>query len=785
MMIDNSDCGLRSADGQSVPLTAVHISGDLLGNTARITVAQTYRNSTSTPMEAVYTFPLATGASVSSFEARIGERRVIGQVMESEEAFERYDDAMADGHGAFLLDQHRPNIFTASVGNLNVGDEAVIEISYVCVLEQEGNAIRFTLPTTISPRYVSASGPEVGQPDAERVNPPKALAVPYALTLDLKVKTLSPIASVESPSHSIRTELDDGSARVTLANRDATMDRDFVLLVEERAPNQPGMAIEERDGEYFAMLRMLPSLEDIPAAGPQEIHFVLDCSGSMGGTSIGEAVRALELCVRALSEGDRFNIIPFGTSYRMLWPEPRAYSQRTLDAAVAYVRACGANMGGTEILTPLKHILEQPSREGVLRKVLLLTDGQVSNEADVIRLAQTHRDRATIFSFGIGAGSSEHLVRGVAKASGGISEFIFPGERIEPKVLRTFGRVRAPSLAEPKVSWASEIEQAPARLSRLYPEDVLTVFARSSEPFAGELVLRAGERNWKIEAAGFTPVNAGTISTLWAKNHIADLESKTTRRGSNQRRSGADGERKLDRVITLSKKYGVLCGQTSFVAVDVRSESEKTEEQAQLRVVPIALTDGWGSGGRSRGFGRAGGVGVAAPFSMAPPSPMAPQPKTGRSRMSANALAAMAPQMQYAVAPGPPPAAAPRAGAKGAKRKSLRSMFKKAMTPSRPAVQQAMASASDSLYDVLLTQKANGSFALGAEISTLIGVENYAALEAAKGAQDATLLATSAVVFWLENRASERRGEWSAAVTKARGWLAKQAPIDIGSLLNH
>ena len=38
------------------------------------------------------------------------------------------------------------------------------------------------------------------------------------------------------------------------------------------------------------------------------------------------------------------------------------------------------------------------------------------------------------FSFGIGSGASTHLVKGIAQAGLGTSEFITSGERMQPKV---------------------------------------------------------------------------------------------------------------------------------------------------------------------------------------------------------------------------------------------------------------------------------------------------------------------------------------------------------------
>ena len=121
---------------------------------------------------------------------------------EREKAFETYDDAIARGDGAFLLDQERPNIFTLSVGSLPAGAEAVVEIEYVALLDQRGKEIRFSLPTTISPRYLPADTPdEGGIPARERIHPEYAASVPYGLSVEIAVRGSSGVESVESPSH--------------------------------------------------------------------------------------------------------------------------------------------------------------------------------------------------------------------------------------------------------------------------------------------------------------------------------------------------------------------------------------------------------------------------------------------------------------------------------------------------------------------------------------------------------------------------------------------------------
>jgi hypothetical protein len=93
------------------------------------------------------------------------------------------------------------------------------------------------------------------------------------------------------------------------------------------------------------------------------------------------------------------------------------------------------------------------ARVRLAQQVLVLTDGEVTNTDEVIELARRHASTARFFTFGIGAGASQHLVRAGARASGGAAEFISPGERIEAKVMRQFTRVFAPALTDVTVEW--------------------------------------------------------------------------------------------------------------------------------------------------------------------------------------------------------------------------------------------------------------------------------------------------------------------------------------------
>jgi Ca-activated chloride channel family protein len=313
----------RGAGQSPVPLCGVSIDAQVSGFCARVSVAHRYVNRESAPIEAVYVFPLDEGAAVCGFEAVVDGRLVVAHVEERDKAFETYDDAIERGHGAFLLDEERPDVFQASVGNLPPGKEVLVRLTYVVELTIDGGRLRFTVPTTVSPRYAPAEDRGgVGRPDSETLNPPVDWRVPYGLDLSVRLSAPGRITAIESPSHPISVALNECSATVTLARQQAALDRDFVLSVESAGLQTPQAMVEHGDdGRQAVAVAFAPVLPE--AGAPAEIVFLVDRSGSMGGTSIEEVRNALQLCLRSMTPGCAFNIIGFGFRHEPLFAGSR------------------------------------------------------------------------------------------------------------------------------------------------------------------------------------------------------------------------------------------------------------------------------------------------------------------------------------------------------------------------------------------------------------------------------------------------------------------------------
>lgn len=745
---------MTGEETEPIPLAGVSIEGEIHTFFAKVVVSQRYVNRESKPIEAVYVFPLDEGAAVCGFEAVIDGTLVVGEVLERDEAFERYDEAMQAGHGAYLLDEERPDVFQASIGNLPPGKEVLVRLTYVTELGIDDGRVRFAIPTTVSPRYAPLEDHQgTGRPDAEALNPPVAWRVPYGLNLSIRIAMPEGLTGIESPSHPVSLTMSGKEATVTLAQREAALDRDFVLSIDAPGLDSPHVLIErDEDGGEAIAVSFAPSFAS-PAA-PAEVIFLVDRSGSMGGTSIEEVRNALQLCLRSMTPACRFNIVGFGSQHQTLFPESRAYDQAALDAATAHVAVLDADLGGTEILPALDFVLKQKPHRELPRQVVVLTDGEVSNTDAVIALAASHAAEARIFTFGIGAGASHHLVRGLARAGGGTAEFIYPGERIEPKVLRQFGRLLSPAVTDARLEWvdAGSVTQSPVRIPPVFANGRLIVYAlvKGQRPSKVRLNARspAGPLAFEVPLSD-EAMNAGrTVSTLSARARIRELEESPewlTGRGSRQKgRKDSSARREI---IALSVKYGVMSRETSFVAVERRETP--VQEEVQLRKVPIALTTGWGRQ-EQRLIGRRR-LSATAPASRLIPFDGVGEAVARRASPSGRSSSDSAPAIAYSLDP-------------------------QAMESFEPLYARRVRRVPSAMQALVVLQAADGSWALTRELASVMGrdlADLRTALAGASGVDGDVerAWATALAIAWLERNAPDEFEQWKLLAQKGRVWI--------------
>lgn len=399
---------VQKQNGSRVPLESIKIQVDVQGFTAHVLATMKYTNKDENPIEAIYIFPLDEQAAVCGFQATIDGRTIVAEVQDKQEARDTYDDAISSGQSAFLLEEsdESSDIFQISVGNLPPKKEAIIELRFVTELavEVEGRVV-FVLPTVLNPRYSPQDSTS-----SLSTQIPRAAAVdsPYSFEFEMKVKAISAISEISSPSIALLVEIDDNDqsqAKVKQAEAHK-FNKDVEVHILTSEPFKPQAIVEngakiegKEDKEGFmaspvVMLNFFPEFKSSESSEKGEFVFVVDRSGSMSGSKNNSARETLLLFLKSLPDGCYFNVVGFGSSYRTLFKKSKLYNDENLKEATQLAETMQADLGGTEILAPLEWVFSQPLVKGHPRQLFLLTDGEVGNTGQVINLVQKNSKSA-------------------------------------------------------------------------------------------------------------------------------------------------------------------------------------------------------------------------------------------------------------------------------------------------------------------------------------------------------------------------------------------------------
>jgi hypothetical protein len=178
-----------------------------------------------------------------------------------------------------------------TVGNLLPGQTAIISITCVADLKIEGEDVRYFLPTFVAPRYTPRT-------ETDPIHTGTVRRVLNGLQFRAQIDMTDTITAVSSPSHTVAVQHAAGSksAVVDLAHGTTQLDKDLVLLVRTANPHQPRVCVEvSADGSVATMITLAPNIElDEQKC---ELIFVVDRSGSMSGSKIDQARKAMNVRV--------------------------------------------------------------------------------------------------------------------------------------------------------------------------------------------------------------------------------------------------------------------------------------------------------------------------------------------------------------------------------------------------------------------------------------------------------------------------------------------------------
>lgn len=569
--------GILQLRGNGINTDAIlmntEIELDVNGLLADMVMTQQFSNTSTNWLEGIYLFPLPKNAAVHSMTIQVGERTIIGEIKTRDDAKETYEVAKSAGQVASLVEQQRPNMFTARVANIAPGDLISVRLEIMLPVSFEDAHFQLILPTTFTPRYVNAE-----TPDALNVTGPVAhqseIRAPV-VNLYARIKPLDSIASVSSPTHNM--EYNDNLVSIN----NAAMDRDLILrwpLPTTASPLATVFTTEFADSRYMQLMLPPPSDSSQIRQTNRELVLVIDKSGSMAGDPIRAAKRAVLSALDGLEPSDHFNILAFDDQTTLLFRKSQIASDDNIKDANQFIRKLHAD-GGTEMQDAIRFALKSDNPDR-LRQIVFVTDGSVGYEDALLRTIHRDINNSRLFTVGIGSAPNRFFLEKAAEVGRGTSLSIMNISEVHQQIATLLGKLENPVLTQLDIQFAGgKAEYYPKPIPDLYQDQPLMLVAKIDDTVT-ELTINGWQADepWTqhFSIPESADSNVASIARHWARKKISHLEDDQ-RHANNQ-------DKNQSAITQTALRFSLASQYTSFVGVEqtpVRPASD-TLGQAQI-----------------------------------------------------------------------------------------------------------------------------------------------------------------------------------------------------------
>lgn len=452
-----------------------------------------------------------------------------------------------------------------------------------------------------------------GSPDNDWVASPYlpgGVTPPGEYNITVNLSTGVPITEVTSKSHAIRVNKSDAStAQITLADPEHYAgNRDFILKYKLTGEEiQSGLVLSggqagggSSQAENFFMLTIQPperfEAEDIP---PREYIFVLDVSGSMFGYPLDTAKGLIRDLVTNLNETDTFNLILFANESTILSSSSLPATVQNVKTAVKLIEEQEGG-GGTSLLPALEDAIAIPKEDDTARSIVIITDGYISNDDEVISCITDNMDSASFFSFGIGSSVNDYLIKQIAGCGLGESFIVTDSEDAAESAANFRTYIEAPLLTDISVTYRGfdVYDVEPSVPSILYASQPIVLFGKWRGKPGGTITItgKAGGEDYtqEIPVSNVTvDMESEAIRYLWARTHLDRIAGYGSIRND---------ESVKDEITQLGLEYNMVTPYTSFIAVSEiirNTEGDSTDVDQPLplpqRVSGLAVGGGYRS----------------------------------------------------------------------------------------------------------------------------------------------------------------------------------------------
>ena len=557
--------GLLIADGGfggvlEIKEHAVHVT---INNGIAVTrITQIFKNTENRQVEALYTFPVPKGASVSNFSMWINGKEMIGEVLEKKRAREIYNSYKRTRRDPGLLEQVDYKRFEMRIFPINADAEQKVQLVYYQELDIDHDRATYVYPlATVTRQDVDTRA--TGK---------------FAINMD--IRSAVPITEMESPSHPDGFVIADHSGnykQASLENAGGSLADDVVVTYGLSRPQTGIDLITTRepgeDGYFYLTLtagKELATLEN-----GMDYVFVLDISGSMAHDGkLALSRNSVEAFVDALGPEDRFEIMTFNVNPNPLFGALRPANSAIKTQAQSFMQSQRAR-GGT-VLAPAMQTAYKYGETDRTLNVVILSDGMTEQKErqTLMELIQSRPRFARVFCIGIGNEVNRPLLEQMATDSGGLAAFISHGDNFKRQAQAFRRKLTRPVATNLKIDidGVRVFDVEPAVLPNLYHGSPVRVYGRYSGSGDAKLTLNAdiqGQAYQQSAALRFPRKDPGNpeIERMWAWKRVDRLLKQADRSGGRTK--------VLDRVISLGEKYSIITEYTSFLVLENDAEYQR------------------------------------------------------------------------------------------------------------------------------------------------------------------------------------------------------------------
>lgn len=636
LLFDHLNPALRAA----LPID-IDAKIEINGLVAHAEIKQVFINPHDLVLNGKYQFPLPENAAVKHLEVQVGDKLIIGEIMEKRAAKKVFEQAKRAGRKASLVEQQRPNLFTNKIANIPPQSTVVVTLKFVMPIEYAAQTFSLRLPIAMTARYqpqqvnpslnhfkvnthstnlINNQNQSPGYLTSSFIYPAKKVIAQSRAKIIVALDAGAPVAAIHSPSHQIKVSLanEENESYLIGLNNNKTDDMDennsstetnksFELTWKLQPSTQTRVSsfTEKVADEYFTLLTFFPPQAEEKPKLARDIIFIIDTSGSMQGQSMQQAKASLHQAMTTLTNKDSFNIIAFDNDADLLFSDTQMATYENQQSALFFIESLAAD-GGTEMYSPLSQALvmkRNPKQAAkAIRQIVFITDGAVSNEFELMRLLDSARDDYRLYTVGIGAAPNGYFMKKAAQFGRGSYVFIQNTQQVQSKMAELMLKISQPAVTDIQLMFDHQIhpklEVFPAKIPDLYYGDPIQVAVKSQLPLSSvQLQGLTANDTWYHQLIIDNNQESKGISTLWARRKIEDLLDSLV--------VGANKEQVKTDVISTSITHQTLSPYTSFIATEKETINDfnksllakrkpiEAQQQAELLMAMPKTALGW------------------------------------------------------------------------------------------------------------------------------------------------------------------------------------------------